>query len=170
MPGCWLAPGKASVITHPPPKQHLRVARICPGIFSASRTPHFPRGTISQAAPARRLFAVVNLRSLCFVLLPRYPRARLSPTSATESSPSPCSMLSSSTCSHTTTVSCSGCCSAKLGVLSSFQLGLPASSSTSFQHFCELFFSKPSLYIFPSRLGPWAHPVWFIAAAEQSLS
>lgn len=118
-----LAPRKTSVITHPPPRQHLRAARICPGIFSASHTPHFPRGTTSQAAPARRLLAIINLRLLYYVVLPHDPCARLSPASPTESSPSPCSMLRSSMYSHTATVSCSSRCSTKLGVLSSFHLG-----------------------------------------------
>lgn len=153
--GCAVSPGKSclfqlclavgtrkSLCHHPPTSQ--TTPEGSPGFAQASfQSPILPTshgGTISQAAPARRLFAVVSPRSLCFVPLPRYLHARLSPTSATESSPSPCSMLSSSTCPHTATVSCSGCCSTKLGIFSPFHLGLPAGSSTSFQHFSESFF------------------------------
>lgn len=96
------------------------------------------------------LFAVISPILLCFVLLPHYPCAQLSPTSATESSPSPFSTLSPSPSSHLAAVSCSRCCSAKQGVLNSFNLGSPGGSSTSFKHFSESFFFLGPPYKFSS--------------------
>jgi len=63
-------------------------------------------------------------------------------------------MLSSSTCLLTTTVSCSGCCSTKLGVFSSFCLGVLAGSSTFFQHFSESLFQSPPCMFFPLTMAP----------------